>query len=91
MLPELKRFAGRLLHPHPGRTVSIAHASGPAALSEIAYHCSDHWQNLLASPMDARHYVLEDWASVAAFDTIDTAESDTYAQAGIHGMRRRQA
>ncbi|SAL84338.1 hypothetical protein AWB68_07266 [Caballeronia choica] len=21
----------------------------------------DHWQNLLSSPMDARHYVMEDW------------------------------
>lgn len=21
----------------------------------------DHWANLLSSPMDARHYVLEDW------------------------------
>jgi hypothetical protein len=21
----------------------------------------DHWQNLLSSPMDARHYVIEDW------------------------------
>lgn len=21
----------------------------------------DHWQNLLCSPMDARHYVMEDW------------------------------
>ncbi|CAM2158352.1 hypothetical protein [Paraburkholderia tropica] len=22
----------------------------------------DHWQNLLCSPMDARHYVMEDWS-----------------------------
>ncbi|RFU46815.1 hypothetical protein [Paraburkholderia sp. DHOC27] len=22
----------------------------------------DHWQNLLSSPMDARHYVMEDWS-----------------------------
>ena len=26
-----------------------------------AWH-GDHWQNLLSSPMDARHYVMEDWA-----------------------------
>ena len=25
-----------------------------------AWH-GDHWQNLLASPLDARHYVMEDW------------------------------
>ncbi len=24
---------------------------------------ADHWQNLLSSPMDARRYVMEDWAS----------------------------
>ena len=24
----------------------------------------DHWQNLLSSPMDARHYVMEDWSVV---------------------------
>jgi hypothetical protein len=22
----------------------------------------DHWHNLLCSPMDARHYVMEDWS-----------------------------
>jgi hypothetical protein len=25
----------------------------------------DHWQNLLSSPMDARHYVMEDWSVVS--------------------------
>ena len=26
----------------------------------------DHWQNLLSSPMDARHYVMEDWSVAPA-------------------------
>jgi hypothetical protein len=26
-----------------------------------AWH-GDHWHNLLCSPMDARHYVMEDWS-----------------------------
>jgi hypothetical protein len=28
----------------------------------------DHWQNLLSSPMDARHYVMEDWSVSVATD-----------------------
>jgi hypothetical protein len=91
MLPEIKRFAGRLLHPRHGATVTVARASSPAALGEMAYHCGDHWQNLLASPMDARHYVLEDWGSAAAFDNVDTREADACARSGIHVMRKRQA
>jgi hypothetical protein len=31
-----------------------------------AWH-GDHWQNLLSSPMDARHYVMEDWATPKAY------------------------
>jgi hypothetical protein len=27
---------------------------------DMTWH-GDHWQNLLASPLDARHYVMEDW------------------------------
>jgi hypothetical protein len=35
----------------------------------------DHWQNLLSSPMDARHYVMEDWSIVSEvdFETIGLA------------------
>jgi hypothetical protein len=28
----------------------------------------DHWQNLLSSPMDARHYVMEDWSVAPGLD-----------------------
>ena len=41
-----------------------------------AWH-GDHWQNLLSSPMDARHYVMEDWtiSSPLTFDSNDAPES----------------
>ncbi|HEY3598049.1 MAG TPA: hypothetical protein VGL08_11135 [Paraburkholderia sp.] len=32
----------------------------------------DHWQNLLSSPMDARHYVMEDWSASPAFELAPT-------------------
>ncbi len=55
--------AGRTRHP---REVPLA-----ALLGETSWH-GDHWANLLSSPMDARHYVLEDWSTpraAAAFET----------------------
>lgn len=30
----------------------------------------DHWHNLLCSPMDARHYVMEDWGTGSAPNTF---------------------
>jgi hypothetical protein len=41
-----------------------------------AWH-GDHWQNLLSSPMDARRYVMEDWATPKsfAFDESSALES----------------
>jgi hypothetical protein len=38
----------------------------------------DHWQNLLSSPMDARHYVMEDWATPPETDVV-TQESESAA------------
>ncbi|SAK40556.1 hypothetical protein AWB76_00185 [Caballeronia temeraria] len=31
----------------------------------------DHWQNLLSSPMDARHYVMEDWTTPLDGDLVE--------------------
>jgi hypothetical protein len=43
--------------------VSVSQTKSVAALLEFdPFWHGDHWQNLLASPMDARHYVMEDWA-----------------------------
>ncbi|CAB3765429.1 hypothetical protein [Paraburkholderia humisilvae] len=30
----------------------------------------DHWQNLLSSPMDARHYVMEDWSVAPGLECV---------------------
>ena len=41
-------------------------AAAPAALPFDPVWHGDHWQNLLSSPMDARHYVMEDWSVAPA-------------------------
>jgi hypothetical protein len=89
MLPELKRLAGRLLHARAARPAATR--MRVTSLDEIPYHCGDHWQNLLASPMDARHYVLEDWGDTAGFDAAAAERLESYGHAGIHLMRKRQA
>ncbi|POR48247.1 hypothetical protein B0G62_115133 [Paraburkholderia eburnea] len=40
--------------PEPGSDANEIEAYG-------SWH-GDHWHNLLCSPMDARHYVMEDWS-----------------------------
>ncbi|MBI0326029.1 hypothetical protein [Burkholderia plantarii] len=65
MLDRLKRFAHR--HGMLRRHKKIKAAPAIYALDaefDTTWH-GDHWQNLLASPLDARHYVMEDWAQPA--------------------------
>jgi hypothetical protein len=47
-----------------------------------AWH-GDHWQNLLSSPMDARHYVMEDWAisSPLTFESEGTESPEVVKEA----------
>ncbi|WP_322047022.1 hypothetical protein [Paraburkholderia sp. J67] len=43
----------------------LVEIDSPESSSEIEAYGSwhgDHWHNLLCSPMDARHYVMEDWS-----------------------------
>jgi hypothetical protein len=43
----------------------LVEIDSPEPADEIEAYGSwhgDHWQNLLCSPMDARHYVMEDWS-----------------------------
>lgn len=42
----------------------------PAELETAWYGHGDHWHNLLASPLDARHYVMEDWTAAAPPDNF---------------------
>jgi hypothetical protein len=63
-LDGIKRFASRL-----GRARRKSRALAESAASREAPYDTefdttwhgDHWQNLLSSPLDARHYVMEDW------------------------------
>jgi hypothetical protein len=46
----------------PRAAVETSEAGAHSVLDfDPAWH-GDHWQNLLSSPMDARRYVMEDWA-----------------------------
>lgn len=65
LLDRLKRFAHRLGMRHRHKEIKAAPAAHPLdAEFDTTWH-GDHWQNLLASPLDARHYVMEDWAQPA--------------------------
>ncbi|MDN7429571.1 hypothetical protein CFB89_04525 [Burkholderia sp. AU16741] len=66
-LDAIKRFASRLGRV---RRKSRALAESPREAPydtefDMTWH-GDHWQNLLASPLDARHYVMEDWTNTPA-------------------------
>jgi hypothetical protein len=50
-----------LSFPESTKRSKVAHRATPLLEVDPFWH-GDHWQNLLASPMDARHYIMEDWA-----------------------------
>ncbi|MDR5853931.1 hypothetical protein P9239_14415 [Caballeronia sp. LZ062] len=55
---------------------------GESSLSSIAFEPAwhgDHWQNLLSSPMDARRYVMEDWATPLDDDLVPAQTTDLEA------------
>jgi len=69
LLNECRRLAvwlGRSLHKAPTDARTQAAASSVFDFDPM-WH-GDHWQNLLSSPMDARHYVMEDWSVVTDID-----------------------
>jgi hypothetical protein len=59
LFDTLRRIAARLFHDSPTEASS---SKRPSALEFDPMWHGDHWQNLLSSPMDARHYVIEDWS-----------------------------
>jgi hypothetical protein len=67
-----KRFVSWLISVPHFATASIGQTKSAASILEFdpLWH-GDHWQNLLASPMDARHYVMEDWALPVEDDELD--------------------
>lgn len=73
-LPTLKRLFSRLLHA-PYARQPLAAGVVPAGGLDPFWH-GDHWQNLLSSPMDARHYVVEDWAPAFDESSVGAWEKD---------------
>lgn len=62
-LDGIRHFASRLRRArHKSRTLAETARDTPCAVEfDTTWH-GDHWQNLLASPLDASHYVMEDWS-----------------------------
>ncbi|WP_323118466.1 hypothetical protein [Burkholderia alba] len=77
MLDGIKRFAHRLGFTRRKEVPDRAPAASTSFDSDFdtSWH-GDHWQNLLASPLDARHYVMEDWAqpTMPVRDEADTPQ-----------------
>ena len=72
-----KRFVSWLIHVPHFTSASIGQTKSAATILEFdpLWH-GDHWQNLLASPMDARHYVMEDWALPMEDDELDHGRTE---------------
>ena len=82
----IKRFVSWLIRVPHLATASIGQTKSATALLEVdPFWHGDHWQNLLASPMDARHYVMEDWALPLENDEVDERASEAK-----HGRARRR-
>lgn len=74
----IKRFVSWLIRVPHLATASIDQTKSAVTLLEFdPFWHGDHWQNLLASPMDARHYVMEDWALPLENDEVDDRAPET--------------
>ena len=64
LFDKLCRLAARLAHASgkPSSQFAIDSMSQSSDYPFDPVWHGDHWQNLLSSPMDARHYVMEDWS-----------------------------
>jgi hypothetical protein len=77
LLKLIKRLSAALRgDPAPVPAVAYRASEGREPLlaaipGETSWH-GDHWANLLASPMDARHYVLEDWSIPRPAESFET-------------------
>jgi hypothetical protein len=70
LLNEFRRILAWFSHSRreaPADGAQQAVASSSSFDFDPMWH-GDHWQNLLSSPMDARHYVMEDWSVVTDFE-----------------------
>ncbi|HVE06103.1 MAG TPA: hypothetical protein VNE00_02525 [Paraburkholderia sp.] len=68
MLSEIiRRVVGRFAHSSE-KSAARTYPETPAEFQIDPVWHGDHWQNLLSSPMDARHYVMEDWSVAPGFE-----------------------
>ncbi|KVG62777.1 hypothetical protein [Burkholderia pseudomultivorans] len=82
-LDGIKRFASRLGRlRRKSRALADATRETPCDTEFDPTWHGDHWQNLLASPLDARHYVMED-------RTYTPPPADTEAPAPAGKRKRR--
>ncbi|WP_374703686.1 hypothetical protein [Burkholderia sp. WAC0059] len=61
MMTGLQRLAAWLFQSDHSATVPTVGSAESATTFDFIPH-GNHWQNLLSCPMDARHYVMEDWS-----------------------------
>ncbi len=86
LLDGMKRFAHRfgMLRRHKTIAPTTPSACALDAEFESSWH-GDHWQNLLASPLDARHYVMEDWAQHTTMSLHDLPDTTPTARGRRQG------
>jgi len=83
-LDGIKRFASRLARVRRKSRALAESREAPCDTEFDPTWHGDHWQNLLASPLDARHYVMEDWTY-----TPPQAEADDTQPTGKRKRKRR--
>jgi hypothetical protein len=71
-MSQIKRIA-QWLKALAAPSIPSAMTTTSALEFDPAWH-GDHWQNLLSSPMDARRYVMEDWATPVNSDLVATED-----------------
>ncbi|WP_109477984.1 hypothetical protein [Paraburkholderia sp. C35] len=76
LFDTLRRLAAHLFPSTKGAPLSDSPLHRPSLLEFDPMWHGDHWQNLLSSPMDARHYVIEDWSLMPGLE---------FAPAGVDG------
>jgi len=74
-MTPLNRFT-HWLKSFTAPSITPAEESASSLAFDPAWH-GDHWQNLLSSPMDARHYVMEDWATPLDGDLVAAEGTQT--------------
>jgi hypothetical protein len=79
LLDNLRRLTAILFRASGDKVAQSPQAKGPArsALEFDPMWHGDHWQNLLSSPMDARHYVMEDWSLTPGLEFAPTGSAGT--------------